>query len=233
MLSGVVLMLDKRLRQQGIHVRDVSMNLLFVFGMDANVSPVQAMYSHDHSWYGYPVVTNASSALQQQKAKAGILSRHICSHCPCQSFLRRGCCGWQVRLIQAPKAVNRHDPTPRGPSLSDRLSTWLQENDVSTAIGGDLQLLKWLARCLLTIGGRSIGHLYSYLDRHEPIMNGLVTTTGDQVSTKVGWTELMLVLSVGLFCFCSQLPHEPHRRPLSLTGIICTQACTCLSVQQA
>ena len=49
-------------------------------------------------------------------------------------------------------------------------------------MGGDLQLLKWLARCLLTIGGRSIGHLYSYLDRHEPIMNQLVTSTGDLVS---------------------------------------------------
>lgn len=102
------------------------------------------------------------------------------SHAPSE-----GCCGWQVRLIQAPKAINRHDPTPRGPSLSDRLSAWLQENNVRTAIGGDLQLLKWLARCLLTIGGRSIGHLYSYLDRHEPIMNELVTTTGDQVSSKV------------------------------------------------
>lgn len=87
-----------------------------------------------------------------------------------------------MRLIQAPKAVKRHDPSPQGPSLSDRLSTWLQENHVSKTIGGDLQLLKWLARCLLTIGGRSIGHLYSYLDRHEPIMNQLVTATGDQVS---------------------------------------------------
>ncbi|KAL3143241.1 hypothetical protein ABBQ38_002092 [Trebouxia sp. C0009 RCD-2024] len=86
----------------------------------------------------------------------------------------------QVRLIQAPRNANRYDPTPHGPSLSDRLSTWLEENVVSAAIGGDLQLLKWLARCLLTIGGRSIGHLYSYLDRHEPIMNELVTNTGNQ-----------------------------------------------------
>lgn len=111
-------------------------------------------------------------------------------------------CDWQVRLIQAPKAVKRHDLSPPGPSLSDRLSTWLQENHVSETIGGDLQLLKWLARCLLTIGGRSIGHLYSYLDRHESIMNQLVTTTGDEVShpmhvlpcRMVELLDLMLVL---------------------------------------
>ena len=45
-----------------------------------------------------------------------------------------------------------------------------------------MELLKWLSRCLLTIGGRSIGHLYSYLDRHDPIMLGLIQTTGDEVS---------------------------------------------------
>lgn len=99
--------------------------------------------------------------------------------------------------------MKRHDPSPQGPSLSDRLSVWLQENHVSETIGGDLPLLKWLSRCLLTIGGRSIGHLYSYLDRHEPIMNQLVTATGDQVShlvhvlpcsTVVELLELMLAL---------------------------------------
>ena len=92
-----------------------------------------------------------------------------------------GCLLLQVKLIQAPKSINRQAPAPSAPSLSDRLSAWLQESNASATLGGDLQLLKWLARCLLTIGGRSIGHLYSYLDRHEPIMNGLVAGTGDQV----------------------------------------------------
>lgn len=66
--------------------------------------------------------------------------------------------------------------------MSTRLSAWLDESNVREGLGGDLQLLKWLSRSLLTIGGRSIGHLYSYLDRHEPIMNELMVSTGDQVS---------------------------------------------------
>ncbi|DBA75017.1 TPA: Nuclear cap-binding protein subunit 1 [Trebouxia sp. C0004] len=86
----------------------------------------------------------------------------------------------QVKRIQAPKAAHRGDALPQGPSLSERLSTWLQDSSVRERIGGDLVLLKWLSRCLLTIGGRSIGHLYSYLDRHEPIMNELTVSTGDQ-----------------------------------------------------
>ena len=89
---------------------------------------------------------------------------------------------WQVKQIQAPKAANGRDAAPRGPSLSARLAAWLEENKVRERLGGDLQALKWLSRCLLTIGGRSIGHLYSYLDRHEPLMNDLLTATGDQVS---------------------------------------------------
>lgn len=58
----------------------------------------------------------------------------------------------------------------------------MTENNVEEGLGGPLELLKWLSRCLLTIGGRSIGHLYSYLDRHDPIMLGLIQTTGDEVS---------------------------------------------------
>ncbi len=88
----------------------------------------------------------------------------------------------QVKQIQASKPAHRGDALPRGPSLSERLSAWLQDSNVRERIGGDLVLLKWLSRCLLTIGGRSIGHLYSYLDRHEPIMNELTVSTGDQVS---------------------------------------------------
>ena len=87
-----------------------------------------------------------------------------------------------MKQIQAHKSAHRGDVGPGGPSLSARLSTWLQDNNVRERIGGDLALLKWLSRCLLTIGGRSIGHLYSYLDRHEPIMHELVGSTGDQVS---------------------------------------------------
>ncbi len=88
----------------------------------------------------------------------------------------------QVKQIQAPKPGHRGDALPRGPSLCERLSTWLQDSNIRERIGGDLVFLKWLSRCLLTIGGRSIGHLYSYLDRHEPIMNELTVSTGDQVS---------------------------------------------------
>ena len=90
-----------------------------------------------------------------------------------------------MKQIQAAKAGNSRQPVPGGPSLSARLSTWLEENNVKEGLGGDLPLLKWLIRCLLTIGGRSIGHLYSYLDRHEPIMNKLVQATGDQVRKNV------------------------------------------------
>ena len=120
---------------------------------------------------------------------------HDCSGCVFTAML---CCGTidglcktgnlrhhlasQVKQIQASKPAHRGDALPRGPSLSERLSTWLQDNNVRERIGGDLVLLKWLSRCLLTIGGRSIGHLYSYLDRHEPIMNELTVSTGDQVS---------------------------------------------------
>lgn len=86
----------------------------------------------------------------------------------------------QVKQIQAAKAGNSRQPVPGGPSLSARLSAWLEENNVKEGLGGELPLLKWLIRCLLTIGGRSIGHLYSYLDRHEPIMNELVQAAGDQ-----------------------------------------------------
>ncbi|KAA6419508.1 MAG: hypothetical protein FRX49_10606, partial [Trebouxia sp. A1-2] len=85
-----------------------------------------------------------------------------------------------VKQIQAPKLAHRGDALPQGPSLSERLSVWLRDSNVREQIGGDLVLLKWLSRCLLTIGGRSIGHLYSYLDRHEPIMNELTVSTGDQ-----------------------------------------------------
>ena len=88
----------------------------------------------------------------------------------------------QVKQIQAPKSSNGRDGAPRGPSLSDRLLEWLHGSNIKERIGGDLALLKWLARSLLIIGGRSIGHLYSYLDRHEPIMNDLIVLTGDEVS---------------------------------------------------
>lgn len=89
-----------------------------------------------------------------------------------------------MKQIQAPKTNDyRHQPQPHTP-LHERLSAWLTENNVEEGLGGPLQLLTWLIRCLLTLGGRSIGHLYSYLDRHDPIMVGLVQTTGTQVSTR-------------------------------------------------
>ena len=99
---------------------------------------------------------------------------------PCSAYLCR-----QVKQIQAPKAANSRQPVHGGPPLHERLSAWLAESNARAGLNGDLPLLKWLIRALLTIGGRSIGHLYSYLDRHEPIVQQLVQATGEQVNAVV------------------------------------------------
>ena len=89
----------------------------------------------------------------------------------------------QVKDIQAPKAHDHRNQPQVFTPLHERLSAWMSESNLEEGLGGPLEVLRWLARSLLVLGGRSIGHLYSYLDRHDSIMTGLVQATGDEVSS--------------------------------------------------
>lgn len=100
----------------------------------------------------------------------------------------------QVRQIQAPKSHDRGSQPQVFTPLHERLAAWMAESNLQEGLGGPLEVLKWLTRSLLLLGGRSIGHLYSYLDRHDSIMTSLVQTTGDEVSPALPCCRIM--------CFC-------------------------------
>ena len=129
----------------------------------------------------------------------------------------------QVKQIQAPKNTDfRHQPQAHTP-LHERLSAWLSEHSVEEGLGGPLELLRWLSRCLLTIGGRSIGHLYSYLDRHDPVMSGLIQSTGAEVSCALqGYVSFPGQLGRG----CSSVADSPPPRCSILLLRVLLKGCT-------